>query len=278
MIRFLNNGNGDSGPISQAEYDAMLADVQEITGGTHPPTLEYITGVAEIYGNMYIDTGLILNESSVVEMTLKDDVIKKFEYYFGIRSWFEFCRYGTEATKFFIRYKGTSNDIDEIDQPIDLTNVTTIRMGKGKVEQDGVVKHTYTPKAFTTDKSLYLFYANGRDNIANFSLYRCKVYTNDTLVGDFVPAMDGNIACLYDYVTGRYFKSYNGASFIAGPANASLSSVISYIKSEKNTKIIPENIKQGVDIFDVTGTYAGDTPSPQANSIKIADEILTGKP
>lgn len=255
MIRFLNNGKGGSGPISQAEYNTMLADVQEITGGTYKPTLEYITGL----GDMYIDTGLLLNETSVVEMTLKDDVIKKYEYYFGTANWFEFCRYNEEATKFFIRYKGTG-DFEEIDQPIDLTNVTTIRMGKGTVSQDGVVKHTYTPKAFTTDKSLYLFYANMRDNIANFSLYRCKVYTNDTLVGDFVPAMDGNIACLYDNVTGRYFKSNNDASFVAGPANDALSSGISYIKSEKNTKIIPENIKQGVDIFDVTGTYTNAEP------------------
>lgn len=273
MIRFLNNGNGGSGPVSQAEYDAMLADVQEITGRTHTPTLEYITGL----GDMYIDTGLLINETTVIEMTLKDDVIKDYEYYFGVRFWFEFCRYEGEANQFFIRFAGDGSHV-KIEQPIDLTNITTIKMGKGKVEQDGVVKQTYTPTAFTTDKSLYLFYANGEDNVGNFSLYRCKVYTNDTLVGDFVPAMDGNIACLYDYVTGWYFKSNTGASFVAGPAKDALSSGISYIKSEKNTKIIPENIKQGVDIFDVTGTYAGDTPSPQANSIKIADEILTGKP
>ena len=39
------------------------------------------------------------------------------------------------------------------------------------------------------------------------------------------------------------------------------------ILQEKNEKIIPENIKQGVTIFGVTGTYVGDTPSPQADSI-----------
>lgn len=50
------------------------------------------------------------------------------------------------------------------------------------------------------------------------------------------------------------------------------------ILEEKNIKIIPENIKSGVTILGVTGTYTGDTPSPQANSIKIADEILTSRP
>lgn len=255
MIRFLNNGKGGSGPVSQAEYNAMLADVQEITGGTYKPTLEYITGL----GDMYIDTGIIPNESTVVELTLRDDVIKKFEYYFGVKNWFEFARYNEEATKFFIRYKGTG-DFEEIPEAIDLSNVTTIKMGKGRIEQDGVVKHTYTPVTFTTDKSMYLFFVNTTDNIGNFELYRCKVYTDDTLVGDFVPAMDGNTACLYDSVTGKYFKSNTGASFVAGPANDALSSGIAYIKTEKNTKIIPENIKQGINIFDVIGTYTNAEP------------------
>ena len=29
------------------------------------------------------------------------------------------------------------------------------------------------------------------------------------------------------------------------------------IKNEKDTKILPENIKEGVQIFDVIGTYRG---------------------
>lgn len=31
------------------------------------------------------------------------------------------------------------------------------------------------------------------------------------------------------------------------------------IKTEKDTKILPENIKKGVTVFGVTGTYDGDS-------------------
>lgn len=34
---------------------------------------------------------------------------------------------------------------------------------------------------------------------------------------------------------------------------------IEQIKKEKDEKIIPENIKAGVTIFGVTGTYTGET-------------------
>lgn len=42
---------------------------------------------------------------------------------------------------------------------------------------------------------------------------------------------------------------------------------LSSILQEKKEKIIPENIKKGITIYGVTGTYDGDTPSPQADSI-----------
>ena len=35
------------------------------------------------------------------------------------------------------------------------------------------------------------------------------------------------------------------------------------ILSQKDTYLIPENIKAGVTIFGVTGTYTGDEPQPQ---------------
>lgn len=37
-----------------------------------------------------------------------------------------------------------------------------------------------------------------------------------------------------------------------------LQSNLEYILNEKETKIIPENIKAGVTIFGITGTYTGE--------------------
>ena len=48
------------------------------------------------------------------------------------------------------------------------------------------------------------------------------------------------------------------------------------IKNEKDTKILPENIKEGVQIFDVIGTYRGGSISEQEyqEDLDLANDIL----
>lgn len=48
------------------------------------------------------------------------------------------------------------------------------------------------------------------------------------------------------------------------------------IKNEKDTKILPENIKEGVHIFDVIGTYRGGSISEQEyqEDLDLANDIL----
>ena len=41
---------------------------------------------------------------------------------------------------------------------------------------------------------------------ASGKIYYCKIYDNNQLVGDFVPALDeNNVPCLYDKVSSQYF-------------------------------------------------------------------------
>lgn len=47
------------------------------------------------------------------------------------------------------------------------------------------------------------------------------------------------------------------------------------IKSEKDTKLLPENIKEGVQIFDVIGTYRGGTDTSDATA--VASDIMYNK-
>lgn len=48
------------------------------------------------------------------------------------------------------------------------------------------------------------------------------------------------------------------------------------IKNEKDTKILPENIREGVQIFDVIGTYRGGSISEQEyqEDLDLANDIL----
>lgn len=47
------------------------------------------------------------------------------------------------------------------------------------------------------------------------------------------------------------------------------------ILSEKQNKIIPNNIKEGVQIYDVIGTFKGGTDTSDATA--TSDDILLGK-
>ena len=49
------------------------------------------------------------------------------------------------------------------------------------------------------------------------------------------------------------------------------------ILQEKETKIIPANIKKDVQIFDVVGTYEGEEGIDTSDATAIADDILTSK-
>ena len=48
------------------------------------------------------------------------------------------------------------------------------------------------------------------------------------------------------------------------------------IKNEKDTKILPENIREGVQIFDIIGTYRGGSISEQEyqEDLDLANDIL----
>lgn len=62
-------------------------------------------------------------------------------------------------------------------------------------------------------KSMRLFGDAGSDK-ASGKLYYCKVYDNNNLVGDFVPALDeSNVPCLYDKVTKQYFYNSGTGTF-----------------------------------------------------------------
>ncbi len=53
--------------------------------------------------------------------------------------------------------------------------------------------------------------------IANAKLYSAKIYNNDTLLRDFVPAQHGSDVGMYDLVTGNFYTDANGGNFTAGP-------------------------------------------------------------
>jgi hypothetical protein len=86
---------------------------------------------------------------------------------------------------------------------------------------DGVLKHKYTNTTFASDftQTLYIFALNNNnavDQKGYVKIYSFKIYEGETLVRDFIPAIDEKgVICLYDNVTKAYFYNQGSGEFQA---------------------------------------------------------------
>lgn len=78
---------------------------------------------------------------------------------------------------------------------------------------------TLTP---TSALDLYLFACDGGSvQCVKARMYACKLYSDGTLVRDYVPCIDpAGAAGLYDLVGGRFYGSAGTGTFTAGPEGA----------------------------------------------------------
>jgi hypothetical protein len=96
-------------------------------------------------------------------------------------------------------------------------NITTLYYDENLIQQT-----TQPATTFNSKYNLYLFDLNNGGissiNSAN-RIYSCKIWDNDVLVRDFIPALDFNgVPCMYDKVTKQFFYNQGTGDFIAGPA------------------------------------------------------------
>lgn len=113
-------------------------------------------------------------------------------------------------------------------------------------------------------KSICLFQANTwAEIVGGVSISRCKIYDNNVLIKDYIPVVKHNDyslseITLYDLVNNEFALNKGDVKFISGGAKYSgdLTGAVQTIVDEKENKLIPENIKAGVQIFDVVGALS----------------------
>lgn len=92
---------------------------------------------------------------------------------------------------------------------------------------DGVSKLTASSSDTLTTGNLYLFannsFGGSANNFSIMKLYGCKIWSNNVLVRDFIPAENNNVACLYDKVTETYFYNQGSGAFTYGEENRKIS-------------------------------------------------------
>ena len=158
--------------------------------------VEYITAT----GTQYIDTGLVVNKSDSYRMVLDTDLTSS-ENYAGCNGYMQFQANVGEGTRstIDITYKNitetiTVNGTQKSSQSWSSYSGANVKLGIFKM---GDANNTWFNGAPQSGK-----------------LYSCKIYKDDVLVRDMIPAKDevGN-AGLYDKIEGKFYYNAGTGSF-----------------------------------------------------------------
>ena len=190
------NTNGTTGNLNA--YGSIGLAVAFKVGGAKYTPLDYITAT----GTQYIDTGLIVNKSDSYRMVLDTDLTSS-ENYAGCNGYMQFQANVGE---------GTRSTID-----ITYKNITET------ITVNGTQKSSQSWSSYSGANVKLGIFKMGDDNNTWFNgapqsgkLYSCKIYKDDVLVRDMIPAKDevGN-AGLYDKIEGKFYYNAGTGVFMA---------------------------------------------------------------
>ena len=197
-------------PQTTSDYNECLITCNEILTGKSINILQYI----QSSGTQYIDTGVVPTNNTAVEMSIKKvgNTID-YERLFGINNIYELIR-RDRATAFELRFNG--HDTNNVDINISTTDFTKLKFGQGQIDLNDEELGSYS-NSFTTDKTAYLFYANGADRYGIMQLAYCKIWEGDELIRSFIPAKDfDNVICLYEEVEKKFYYNKGTGNFMGG--------------------------------------------------------------
>lgn len=200
--------------------------------------LEYI----EATGTQYIDTGLKPTQN--YSMTIKcQSTGTSYNTYAGCDTNWQNTGFFIGANVFEFGNASTTSIQNYGEAPIVLT------LDKTGGYKDGVKTwNNASTKTFQTVTNLTLFALNRNGTIQEQligKIYYCKIYDNNTLVRDFIPAKrisDGKCG-LWDKVNLKFYTDENGDNFTAGTINSIIPEIgtpIEYIQSN-GTQYIDSN-------------------------------------
>jgi len=227
-------------------FSVALASAALTAGAEQPRTIKFIDYI-ESSGTQYINTGFSPTHKNVrLEMTyqfvsLPAATAGSRKYVFGSCQGTNNVRFqyavGSEGNCAFGFGEGWVNNAT-VDS-YDTDEIHTIVCSNGVFTLDGnVVKDLSSSKFESPDANapVCLFANNNKGSASStlmpsMRLYSCRIWNNDELVRDFVPALDDNsTACLYDIVGESFYSNAGEGVFTAGEVTREVS--LSYRKAD----------------------------------------------
>ncbi len=205
--------------------DCWLMDVRGETGKSILPSgytaLEYI----ESTGTQYIDTG-IAKTSLVfkveVDVSFADSTGRYLIGYSGSSP--NYCGRASDG-KFEFNYSDRTVMSSGIDERVKIEFGRTVERGfEFTVTKNGVSETLSNDYTGTTSTNTFTIFGNHSSStnvsrILNGKIYLAKIFINDELKRDLIPARrdtDDEIG-MYDMVSGTFFTNAGSGDFIAGP-------------------------------------------------------------
>ena len=180
--------------------------------------IEYI----ESTGTQYIDTGFKPNNNTRVVLDFEPTAVySSIVGIFGIRD----TKYATAANMFIFWNNGANTFRTDYFGTNKTMTVSTL-LARQTVDKDknlttiGSVSASNTASTGRCSNNLYLFCTNdaGTANyFAKLKLYSCQIYSNGTLIRDYIPCQTtSGVAGLWDNVNSKFYQNAKTGSFIVG--------------------------------------------------------------
>lgn len=217
--------------------------------------LDYI----ESHGTEYFDTGFVPNGNTRVTVDFEGAAVPSVVALFGART-------GMTENVFAMWLEGNQalpqyGNVVYDTKPITTTNTVrhTYDLNKGVATVDGS-SVSFTNLTFSAGQSLTLLALNSNGTVdgrrPSGKLYGAKVYNNNTLVRDFIPAMNASgVIGLWDDVNSTFYTNAGTGTLTTGKKHKTLIGGTGYEVKGGRTRIggTGYSIKKGRTLIGGTG-------------------------
>lgn len=218
-----NQSNDQSKKIRQIEdsYKVTNSDLVQKYKETYDKSPDH-TEVSYIQstGTQYIDTEIKAND--INKIFIKFNIVENTGAHQGILG----GGYTTNNKSFQVLLNASNNLISSrfgtnvLTIPYD-DSVHGIDLSKEKIRIDNIESSSIT--SIDDSRTIYLFarradeLGSGIQQFSKCRIYNCKIWDNNTLARDFVPALDRKgIPCLYDTIEGKHYYNQGEGEFLYG--------------------------------------------------------------
>ena len=262
-------------------------------GGSEPTPLpvEYISNEGDL--NLVFNSGYIPNDNTkiIARIAWGGEGLGSWGNYFGVQNNFalrEWGGYGSQSGEITWQTIGRTCAVQNVyTTPGDITIVRDIEVGNNYVNADSSSGSTGQYSGWISDYPMFIFGAcdPGNGTLTELSsremrIHSFAIYEGTTLIKNLVPFQDASLnGCFYDTVSDTYIYPLQGTPTVGPVAiyqqkvvDASLNAIevtadagfealskvtVNGVTSAVDPNIVPSNIKAGVNILGVGGSFAG---------------------